>query len=195
MMKSFFPRPTQQAQQWLSAVLSRGDVAVDATLGNGHDALFLAQQVGAEGMVYGFDVQQQALDQSTALMQQQQISPQNFSWFLASHVRLLEFVRAPVKAVMFNLGYLPGADHGCITRTEETLPALDAALELLSPGGLLTIVCYPGHVGGDEEAAAVREWAATQGERCEVMCSQKLATRQAAPFLLGMFRKGDRHVG
>lgn len=46
------PRPAVCAQ-----VLRPGDVAVDATAGNGHDTLFLAQAVGPSGTVYAIDVQ------------------------------------------------------------------------------------------------------------------------------------------
>lgn len=37
--------------------LRPGDTAVDATMGNGHDTLFLAQAVGPTGHVIGFDIQ------------------------------------------------------------------------------------------------------------------------------------------
>jgi hypothetical protein len=59
---------------------------------------------------------------------------------------------------MFNLGYLPGSDKNCITKSETTLPALAQSLEILKPGGLLSIMLYPGHAGGDTEASAVIAW-------------------------------------
>jgi hypothetical protein len=62
-----------------------------------------------------------------------------------------------IAAVVFNLGYLPGADKSYITKTETTLIAIDAALSVLRNGGRLIIVVYPGHSGGDLEAAAVAE--------------------------------------
>jgi Putative rRNA methylase len=63
-----------------------------------------------------------------------------------------------ISAIMFNLGYLPGADQSCITTTDSTLIALDATIDCLTPDGVLTVVVYPGHPGGREEATAVREW-------------------------------------
>lgn len=50
------------AKTLLSSVITEGDTAVDATAGNGHDTLFLAQLVGDSGAVYAFDIQQQAVD-------------------------------------------------------------------------------------------------------------------------------------
>ena len=38
-----------------------GDLAVDATAGNGHDTHFLAQLTGPDGRVFAFDVQEQAI--------------------------------------------------------------------------------------------------------------------------------------
>ncbi len=50
------------AKTLLSSVINEGDIAVDATAGNGHDTLFLANLVGETGFVYAFDIQQQAVD-------------------------------------------------------------------------------------------------------------------------------------
>ena len=45
----------------LSRAVAPGDTVVDATMGNGHDTLFLCELVGEEGRVYAFDVQAQAV--------------------------------------------------------------------------------------------------------------------------------------
>ena len=46
----------------LRQAVAPGDTAVDATMGNGHDTLFLCQLVGEGGRVYAFDVQAQAVE-------------------------------------------------------------------------------------------------------------------------------------
>ena len=51
-------RVLQYAQTLLEMSVGEGDIAVDATAGNGHDTLFLANLVGNDGYVYAFDVQQ-----------------------------------------------------------------------------------------------------------------------------------------
>ncbi|NMA03525.1 MAG: SAM-dependent methyltransferase, partial [Clostridiales bacterium] len=48
----------------LGGKISKGDVVVDATMGNGNDTLFLARCVGPNGSVFSFDIQQIALDRT-----------------------------------------------------------------------------------------------------------------------------------
>jgi tRNA A58 N-methylase Trm61 len=192
MRHSIFPKPTEMAHEWLRRVIQPGDRVVDATLGNGHDALFLARCVGEKGKVFGFDIQEQALHCATQNLRSHGISDDVYEWHLVSHARLRELVTVPVKAVMFNLGYLPGADHSLITAAEETLAALSVASELIVPGGMLTVVCYPGHEGGDLETQAVTQWANAQGEHWHVVHYQKRATQQSAPELIAMQKKEVR---
>ncbi|MEN9990944.1 MAG: hypothetical protein RLZZ224_646 [Verrucomicrobiota bacterium] len=192
MKSSLFPKPTEMAHEWLRKILLPGDQVIDATLGNGHDAVFLAQCVGPTGRVHGFDVQEAALESSTQQMKRHGIADEVYQWHWTSHERMEEWVVGPVKAVMFNLGYLPGADHALITSKTSTLRALEAAARLMAVGGVLTIVCYPGHDGGDEESEAVREWAAAQGERWHVVHYAKWATKLAAPELIAMQKKEVR---
>ena len=45
-------RPLEMAHQFLAEVITKEDVVVDATMGNGHDTAFLAQRAG---QVYAFD--------------------------------------------------------------------------------------------------------------------------------------------
>lgn len=189
MRSSIFPKPTEMAHEWLRNIIRPGDWVIDATLGNGHDALFLAQCVGEQGKVVGFDVQQQALDAATANFRRHEVGESVYEWHLASHARVADLVTRPVRAVMFNLGYLPGADHAVITSTEETLAALAAATALLMPGGMLTVVCYPGHDGGDREAEAVKAWAKGIGVGWHVVHYEKWATRQPAPELIALQKK------
>ncbi len=153
----------QQAHQLVAEVLGSGDIAIDATVGNGHDTLFLASQVGATGKVYGFDIQQQALDSAWQRLEQAGQTSQ-VSLYHAGHevmaMLLPESVAGRVKAVMFNLGYLPGGDKQRTTATSTTLAALQSALSLLAPGGVISLLAYTGHSGGREEAEQVKGWAA-----------------------------------
>lgn len=184
-MSLFPPKPTTLAHDLLRGVLRDGDVAIDATAGNGHDTLFLAQCVGANGKVIAFDVQAEALVSTRERLAQAELLGR-VSLVLGSHAALMAHA-APqsVAAVMFNLGYLPGADHAVITSTDDTLCALDAAVELLKPGGCLSIVCYPGHAGGDAEAERVTAWteSLTAGG-WQIARYGRIATLRPAPFLL-----------
>lgn len=54
--------------------------AVDATLGGGRDALFLASLVSEGGKVYGFDIQPEAVSRSRGLFEKNGLSDRsNFS--------------------------------------------------------------------------------------------------------------------
>ncbi|SJM92745.1 putative rRNA methylase YtqB [Crenothrix polyspora] len=141
--------------------LGNGHIAIDATVGNGHDTVFLAQNVAPNGHVYGFDIQQAALDTSLEKCRQQQLSA-CVSIFQSSHADMAEKIPRPlhgkINAIMFNLGYLPGGDKQIITQTASTVAALSVASQLLSVNGIMTILAYPGHLGGDVETEAVKQW-------------------------------------
>ena len=54
-------------------------------------------------------------------------------------------------AVMFNFGWLPGADHAVFSTAGSSIPALEAALTALRPGGVLSAILYSGRVIGSDE--------------------------------------------
>jgi glyoxylase-like metal-dependent hydrolase (beta-lactamase superfamily II) len=96
-----------------------------------------------------------------------------------------------ISAIMFNLGYLPGTDKTLITRTETTMIAVRQALELLKPGGLLTIAVYPGHEGGAEEGRRIAEWAAAlEPRRFEVQHLRPINRAAAPPELWMVWKRG-----
>jgi predicted methyltransferase len=153
----------QQAHLAVAAVVEPGDTVIDATVGNGHDTLFLAQQVGHSGKVYGFDIQEAALDNAYQRLQLAGQTAQ-VSLYHAGHeamaVLLPQTLAGRVKAVMFNLGYLPGGDKQRTTGASTTLAALQASLSLLAPGGVISLLAYTGHHGGREEAEQLKAWLA-----------------------------------
>lgn len=138
--------------------LGEGDVAVDFTMGNGNDTLFLSRTVGERGRVYAFDIQEDALV-STRKHLEAEGAPENYTLICASHDRVDEFVNEPIKAGMFNLGYLPRSGRKAVTTMRETtLPAVEKALRLLAPDGALIVAIYPGHEEGRLEGDALREY-------------------------------------
>ena len=134
----------------LSRVLSEGDSAVDATMGNGHDTEALCRLVGPSGRVYAFDIQPQAVENTRLRLLEAGLADRA-SLFCLGHEHLAEAVPVPVRAVMFNLGWLPGGDHGITTLLPTTLSAVEQALSLLLPGGVLVLCAYPGHPEGARE--------------------------------------------
>ena len=137
--------------------LKEGDVAVDFTMGNGHDTEFLSKTVGPNGHVYAFDVQKQALE-STAVHLVEAGCPENYTLILDSHHKVKDYVKTPIKAGMFNLGYLPGSDKSVTTMRETTLPAIQAAIELMDRDAIILVAVYPGHAEGEAEGKMVCEY-------------------------------------
>ena len=199
---------TQQAHELLAARV-QGTLAIDATVGNGHDTEFLAQLVGPLGTVWAFDIQPLALIRTAARMKEQQINCEmrlrtgsepvpldrrsQVLCIEADHSEMADYLpeesRGQISAVMFNLGYLPGADKSCITTTRSTLAALEYSLEWLAPGGVLSVVVYPGHPGGQEEADAVRAWFERQTSHgSATWLAGSIALPQSGPQLLAIER-------
>lgn len=180
----------------LAEVLERGDLAVDMTAGNGHDTLFLARQVGPAGHVIAFDVQPSALDRTAARLADADVSSRRIeepgelqeangvTLVHASHSRLGDYLTAEPKAVIANLGYLPGGDRSLVTRPPSTLEALTAALERLAVGGRLAVVVYVGHPGGVEEAEAVETLFSSLPSESWQVLNLEAANRPQAPYLL-----------
>jgi SAM-dependent methyltransferase len=164
------------------AHLRPGDTAVDFTMGNGNDTLFLSRTVGEGGKVYAFDIQQKALD-STAARLKESCAPENYTLLLASHDRVREFVREPIKAGMFNLGYLPGSGHKEITTLRvTTMPAVEAALELLAPDGVLLVAVYPGHEEGTLEGEMLDSYFRTLDRRQICVTRIQIINSPSSPF-------------
>jgi hypothetical protein len=157
------PPLTRLAQEFVAEALRPGDWAIDATVGNGWDTLFLTRAVGPMGRVWGCDVQVRALERTQARLAEAGLG--GVELVLACHSEMERWLpdeaRGRMRGVMFNLGYLPGDgagvgdDPGPITRPDSTLAALRCALAVLATGGRMSVVCYRGHAGGALEADAV----------------------------------------
>jgi len=153
-MPAIIKKPLHMAREFVSACVRSGESVIDATAGNGHDTLFLAHLVGGQGKVFSFDVQKEAIQATRRLLESENLA-QRVVLILDSHEHMADYVRDPVAAIMFNLGYLPGSDHRIITRPETTVAALQDGLLMLRPGGIITVVVYTGHEGGAEERNAL----------------------------------------
>lgn len=143
------------AQAFIAPRLTDDSKAVDATAGNGNDTAFLAQYI-TRGLVYSFDIQQQALAKTEALLKQKKLHSK-VKLILAGHEKIDQYVNEPLDAAMFNLGYLPGGNHDIITQPHNTIAALEQVIQLLKVGGRISLVVYTGHDGGVDELKAVEQ--------------------------------------
>ena len=80
-------RPLEMAHDFLAEVVTKEDIVVDATMGNGHDTLFLAKLAKK---VYAFDVQEQALEKTRDRLDQAGMT--NTQLILQGHETLDQFV-------------------------------------------------------------------------------------------------------
>lgn len=186
---SLLSRPMTCAHDWISRLVLPGDSVVDATAGNGHDTVFLARLTGPSGQVHAFDIQEKAILSTRERLMQEGLLTPAVHLHLASHDRLAELVPGPVRAAVFNLGYLPGGNKNTVTRTDSTLAALEQAAALIAPNGILSVMCYPGHEGGGAEAEAAETFLSLLPHHSwRTGKYQLLNTSSPAPFQVCAFR-------
>jgi 16S rRNA C1402 N4-methylase RsmH len=190
---SHFSNIVSRAQQLLSDILQPGDLAIDLTAGNGSDTLFLAKAVGQSGRVLAFDIQQEALLKTAEKLRKVGIFVENtfskqqssgVTLICANHDTFSRFIDSPPRGIIANLGYLPGGDETLTTHKASTVSALQQATDVLTVGGRLAVVVYPGHPGGDEEGEAVDSlFSLLPLNRWQVL-RISVANAAAAPYLL-----------
>lgn len=168
-------------KQFILTHLKEGDVAVDFTMGNGHDTEFLSKTVGESGKVYAFDIQQAAVE-STAKNLEAAGCPKNYTLICDSHHNVKKYVNEPIKAGMFNLGWLPGGDKTITTMRKTTMPAVEAAIDLLGKDAILNIAVYPGHPEGDLEGQMLEEYLSSLSRYKVCATKIKITNSPTSPY-------------
>ena len=168
--------------------IKKGGVAIDFTMGNGHDTLWLSEAMGEGGKVYAFDIQPQALESSRRLLEAEN-APKNYTLILDSHSNVMDYVSEKICVGMFNLGFLPGGDKSITTKRETTMVAIRAAIDLLDDDGALLIAVYPGHAEGTIEGELIEE-ELSKLNRKELCASKfKIVNSPTSPFFFVVERK------
>ena len=180
-------RPLEMAHDFLAQVITQEDIVVDATMGNGHDTLFLAKLAK---QVYAFDIQEQALEKTSQRLQEAGLT--NAELILQGHETVDQFV-TEVKAAIFNLGYLPSADKSIITQPQTTLDALDKLCHMLVKGGRIAIMIYYGHEGGDIERDAVMDFVSHLPQQEYTAAIYRTLNQINNPPFLVMIEKLERY--
>ncbi len=180
-------RPLEMAHDFLAQVITQEDIVVDATMGNGHDTLFLAKLAK---QVYAFDIQEQALEKTSQRLQEAGLT--NAELILQGHETVDQFVME-VKATIFNLGYLPSADKNIITQPQTTIEALDKLCQMLVKGGRIAIMIYYGHEGGDIERDAVLDFVSQLPQQEYTATIYRTLNQINNPPFLVMIEKLERY--
>ena len=178
-------------KEFLRKHIGKGSVVCDFTAGNGHDSEFLSKTVGETGRLYAFDIQSAACE-STKNHLAESGCPQNYTIINDSHANCKEYVHEKINAGMFNLGWLPGSDKTVTTRRETTLPAIEAAIDLLSPDGVLTVAVYPGHAEGEAEGKLIEEYLSGLSRHRVCVTKIKIVNSPSSPFFFLIETKEER---
>ncbi|MBO5255756.1 MAG: class I SAM-dependent methyltransferase [Opitutales bacterium] len=153
---------TKKSHEEVKRLLPTIKYAIDATVGGGRDALFLASLLSAEGKVFCFDVQETAIERSKRLLSENEYS-KLAEFFLCGHERMLdvipEHLHGKINCVFFNLGWLPSSDKKISTKPDTTIKALESAFRLIDKSqSVISILCYKAHDGGMQEFKIVEKF-------------------------------------
>lgn len=141
----------------VSRNLRSGDVAIDCTVGNGYDTILLAKSVGENGKVYGFDIQDMAIDTTLKRLKEENLN-HIVTLIKDNHDSVDKYIDEKVKLIIYNLGYLPKGDKNIKTEKSSTIKSIKTSLNLLKNNGIILITCYTGHDGGMEEKDAIEDF-------------------------------------
>lgn len=168
-----------------------GDTVIDATVGNGGDTLMLAERVGKNGKVIGFDIQDAAIANTTEKLKIHNLLDRVFL-YQEGHENLLSHYSEEnsVSAIVFNLGYLPKGDKSIITSPDTTIKAIESSLTVLKKDGLLLIMIYYGHKGGLKEKESVLNFVKDLPQSTyQVLKYEFINQKNYPPFLIAIEKR------
>ncbi|MEC1753488.1 class I SAM-dependent methyltransferase [Bacillus mojavensis] len=182
------------SKELLKMAAGDGDIVVDATMGNGHDTLFLAELVGENGHVYAFDIQESAVANTKERLGD---TYQNrTTLFHKSHDKIAESLpqetHGKVAAAVFNLGYLPGGDKSITTNGNSTIQAIEQLLSIMKDEGLIVLVVYHGHPEGKTEKNAVLDFCRDLDQQAARVLTYGFINQQNdPPFIIAIEKKAQ----
>ena len=174
--------------EFLKQHVRPGAFCIDATAGKGPDTALLCRLAGESGHVLAFDIQEEAVVQTKALLAAEGLTAEVI---LDSHVHMERYA-APgsVDCVVFNFGRLPGGDPVVFTRAETSVAAINAGLRLLKPGGVMAIALYYGKENGYGERDAVLAYLKTLDDhRFSVLCCDWANRRNDPPMPIFIWKE------
>ena len=176
------------SHHWISGAVKPGDFVIDATAGRGRDTLFLSKLTGNCGKVLAFDIQEEAVESTIALLKENGVT--NTQVILACHSTMDQWAEEEsVSAVMFNFGWLPGGNHNVHSLAESSVEAVNKALRLLKVGGIATLCIYYGKETGYHEKETLIETARNLDPKRFSVLYQEFINRSGEPPLCILIRK------
>ncbi|MGJ7912899.1 class I SAM-dependent methyltransferase [Neobacillus sp. LXY-1] len=177
----------------LEKAVKPGDAVVDATIGNGYDTVYLADLVGENGQVYGFDVQEQAFITTQDRLKQSGLLDR-VTLFLDGHEKAANLIppihHGRISGAIFNLGYLPGSDKSVVTQPETTIEAIKQLLQIMAPEGIMVLVIYHGHDEGAVERDALLQFCRSLDQKtAHVLQYQFINQQNNPPFIVAIEKR------
>lgn len=181
------------ARALLQRAIEPGNLAIDATVGNGHDTLLLAELVGKNGHVYGFDIQKEAIDTALSRLQDMNLLDRA-TLILDGHEHVEKNIpkneKRELGGAIFNLGYLPGGDKTIVTTPETTISAVEQILKMLKPEGILILVIYHGHPEGALERDHLLQYVMNIDQKlAHVLKYQFINQQNNPPFIIAIEKR------
>lgn len=193
-----FQSHIDMAHTYWAKLLTPGDIAIDATCGNGHDSCVLFRELMVNtspekrGTLIAMDIKSEAIA-ATRKRLANAFSPtdvEGVRFIHGCHSRFPENI-APesVKLIVYNLGYLPGSDKRKTTLVHTTLRSVENALPLIESGGAISITCYPGHQEGQKEEYQLLRLMNALSPHYWNICHHRWLNRNRAPSLIFIQRR------
>nr|WP_263325363.1 class I SAM-dependent methyltransferase [Neobacillus sp. Marseille-Q6967] len=177
----------------LEKPVKTGDIVVDGTVGNGHDTVFLANLIGETGRVYGFDIQEEAILNSSKRLDAEGLADRVYLHHIG-HEKIGKIIppehQGKITGAIFNLGYLPGSDKTIVTKAETTISAVEQLLEIMAPEGMIVLVIYHGHEEGAFERDALLTYCRQIDQKtAHVLQYQFINQRNNPPFIVAIEKR------
>lgn len=183
-MKKYSPHLSTAKKYWEN-FLNKNHVVIDATCGNGHDSLFIAQMLlePLNGKLYCFDIQKKAIETTQDLLKNNLKNDvfKNIYFINDSHEDFSKYIKNKVNLVIYNLGYLPNSNKVLTTAADTTLLSLKSALSILDNKGAVSITSYPGHEEGEKEEKALISFLGRLDNSKYSVCHHKWINKEKAP--------------
>lgn len=180
---------TSLVKKQIEPYIKEGHIAVDLTAGNGNDTCFLAEKIGVSGKVYAFDIQKLAIERTREKLNDEKLL-NRVELIHDNHENLDNYINGKVNIGMMNLGYLPNGDKTIVTTGESTIKAIEKVIEKLDRGGILSIILYHGHEGGQKEKVEVEDYLKNVDERSiEIITISYLNRNNYPPIIYLIYKR------
>jgi predicted methyltransferase len=181
------------ARMLLQKAISEGNIAVDATMGNGHDTHFLAELVGESGHVFAYDIQQEAVTSTTKRLEEHNLL-ERATLLHQSHANITDTIPAHlhgnVTGAIFNLGYLPGGNKQITTNAHSTIHAIEQLLDIMAVEGIIVLVIYHGHPEGQVERDELLKYVQNIAqEKAHILQYQFINQVNNPPFIVAIEKR------